>query len=160
MKAMNTSFILAVAASVFASASVFAKDLVLTDCPPAVQETIKNNSRDGKVDYIKSMNVEGRALFIAAVDLANDADLKIHVSNDGKLLKTREDLRFTDVPAAVQEAARKLIPAGGKIDEVDKEVADGKATFEIEITRPNAPELEVVFAADGAIISQKEDLSD
>ena len=109
---------------------------------------------------MKALTIDGKTLYVAAVDLADDLDLKIHVSSTGTLIKTREDMRFADVPANVQEAAKKLVPAGGKVDEVDKEVADGKVTYEIEIVRPNAPELEVVFGSDGAIISQKEDLSD
>ena len=52
------------------------------------------------------------------------------------MIKTREDAALSDAPDAVQDAVKKLVPAGGKVDDVDKEIAAGKVTYHVEIDRP------------------------
>lgn len=154
------SLILSLAAvSLLPLAPLSAKDVPLSSVPAAVQEIIRSNSRSGKIDDVKQITVEGRTLYVAEVDLPGDRDLKIHVSGTGSLLKTREDIPFSEAPAPVQEAAKKLVPQGGKVDDVDKETANGKVTYEVEIDRPNAKDLKVLFSAEGAILSQREERS-
>ena len=59
-------------------------------------------------------------------------DLKLLVGSDGKLIKTREEIDLADAPTAVREAAAKLVPAGGELDDgVDREVTDGKTIYSI-----------------------------
>jgi hypothetical protein len=106
------------------------------------------------------ITIEGRALYVAEVDLKGDKDLKLHVGSDGKLIKTREDAALSDAPDAVQDAVKKLVPAGGKVDDVDKEIATGKVTYDVEIDRPNAADLDVVVADDGTVIRRTEDAQD
>lgn len=158
MKTKNLFLTLAVA-SLMPLASSFAKDVLLADCPAAVQEIIRTNSRSGKIDDVKLITVDGRSMYVAEVDLPGDRDLKIHVSGTGALLKIREEIPQSEAPAAVLEAAKKLVPPGGKIDDVDKETSDGKVTYEVEIDRPKAADLKVVFQADGSILSQREERS-
>lgn len=156
---IKTLAAIALCGSVLATTTALAKDLKLADCPPAVQEVIQKNLRSGKLDSVKKLTVDGRTLFLADVDLAGDEDLKVYISEAGELLKTREDVRPADAPAAVMEAAKKLVPEGGKLDDVEKETAGGKTTYLVEIDRPNAPDLEVTMSADGAVLSQKDEAS-
>lgn len=157
MKKTPTIALLALAGATF---TLHAADLKLEDCPPAVQETIRAQARDGRIDDIDQITIENRTIYVAEVESAPDRDLDVHVAADGKLLKTREDADFAALPAPVQEAAKKLVPAGGSIDSVDKEVANGVTTYEVEIERPQAADLEVIFSESGAVVSQREDVQD
>lgn len=137
-----------------------AKELRLADCPPAVQQIIQANARAGTIDEIDAITVEGRTLYIAEVDLPRAGNLNIHISDTGALLKTREEMRLEDVPPAVQEAVKRITSAGGQVDDVEKEIANGVDTYEVEIDRPKAADLTVVFAADGNVLRQEEEISD
>jgi hypothetical protein len=132
-----------------------AKEIRLADCPPAVQAAINANARSGAIDDVKNVMVDGRSMYVADVNLPGKRDLKIYVSGTGALLKVREEVPLDEVPAAIREAAQKLTPEGGRIDDVDKETAEGKVTYEVDIDRPKAEDLKVVFAADGTILSQR-----
>lgn len=156
MKIHPIPFLLLAAASV-----ALADEIRLDACPPAVQQVIQANLRDGKLDEIEAHRVDDRTLYVAKIDLPGDRDLDVHVSGDGRLLKTNEDVPESEVPAAVAGAIKNLTTTtGGRLEDVEREVADGKTTYHAEIDRPNAADLEVVFAEDGALISQTEETND
>jgi uncharacterized membrane protein YkoI len=139
------------------AASSSAKDIPLAKSPPEVQATIRAHARNGKIDDVESLAIEGRRMFIAEVDFPGDRELKIYVLANGALFKTREDIRFEDAPAKVKEAAQQLIAADGKVDDVVKTTeADGKETYELELKRKGQKEVKIVYSADGSILSQRE----
>ncbi len=137
-------------------------EIELEKCPANVQETIRANARDGKVDEVKKITIDDRTLYVAEIDLPGRRDdLKMLVGSDGKLIKTREEIDLADAPTAVREAAAKLVPAGGELDDgVDREVTDGKTIYSLEIDRHKAPDLDVLIAEDGTLINQTEDPED
>lgn len=150
-------FAVVIAISFFKPTVVRADEIPLTSCPPIVQETIQKNLHGGLLDEVKFISVAGRVLYVAEVDLPGDRDLKIHVGRDGRLIKTREEITLAELPAEVVSAAQKLVPVGGKIDDVDRETAnDSTITYRIEIDRPLSRELKLHFAADGTILNQRE----
>ncbi len=152
MKALKTILatgILALAAPAYAD-----NDIRLDECPAAVQKTILDNARGGKIDEIDVIRIEGKTLYIAEVDLPRDRDLKIHVAGDGALIKTREDISLATVPEAVRDA---LESYGGKIDDLELETANGVATYHAEIDYNGQPDLEVTVAADGRVLREVED---
>lgn len=150
-------FIVLITAATLRASMANAEEISLTACPPAVQETIRQNQRAGVLDEVKVISIEGRSLYLAEVKLAGDRDLKIQVSSDGSLLKTREEIPLAELPAAVKEAAAKLVPAGGSIDDVEREVAAGKTTYRLEIDRPQTRDLKLHLAEDGAVLNQRDD---
>ncbi len=129
-------------------------ELEFEQCPQVVQETIRANARDGDIDDVNSFTLEGRTLYLVEVDLPHKKDLKLFLWSDGKLIKTQEEMTVDETPSAVVDAALKLVPEGGKLDDIDKEVADGKASYLVEIDRPEGPDLNLVLAEDGTLISQ------
>ena len=135
-------------------------DIRLEDCPQPVQTTIKQNARDGKIDEVDSHVIDGKALYIAEVDLPSDMDLKIHVSGDGKLVKTIEDIPLSELPEVVRKAAEGVAAGNGKLDDPDKETADGQVTYHVEIDRALQPDLKLVIAEDGSVLKQTEDMDD
>lgn len=154
---LSLSFLAVLAISPWAAR---ADGIALSACPAPVQKTIEQNLRGGTLDEIESITIEGRTLYVADVDLSRDHDLKIHVAADGALVRLKEDIDLSKAPEAVRDAAKKLVPAGGRIDDVDKESAGGKVTYHVEIDRPNTSDLKVVFSPEGAILSQREDHDD
>ncbi|MGA7391741.1 MAG: hypothetical protein WBL40_10000 [Terrimicrobiaceae bacterium] len=120
MKTLEALILIALADSTL---NLRADDIKLEQCPAAVQDTIRANARDGRIDDINLITIEDRTLYVVEVDLKGGKDLKLHVGSDGKQIKTREDAALSDAPDAVQDAVKKLVPAGGKVDDVDKEIA-------------------------------------
>ncbi|HEY1084011.1 MAG TPA: hypothetical protein VGE29_17240 [Prosthecobacter sp.] len=150
-------FAVLIAVALLKVSAARAEDISLASCPVPVQETIQKNLHGGVLDEVKFISVAGRILYVAEVDLPGGRDLKVHVGRDGGLIKTREEITLAEVPAAVVTAAQKLVPEGGKIDDVDRETANGTVTYRIEIDRPLTRELKLHFAADGTVLNQRED---
>ncbi len=151
---MTTTKILFARALGTAALTSRADNVKLESLPAPVRETIVANARGATVSEIDVLKVDGRTLYVAEVYLTPQKDLDLHVDADGKLIKSKEDIDLSEAPAAVQEAAGEL---GGTIDDIDKVVAGGKTTYHVDIERTNAPDLDVVVAEDGSIVSQRED---
>ena len=163
MKNKNSFFALAtiIASSAFVAPAMADDNITLQSCPAAVQKTVGDHLKDGKVDDIDRVVVEGRTLYKVEIDQKGkqgDDDLNLYIAEDGALLKTREDIQFNQAPVAVQEAVTKLLGQGGKVDDVDREVAKGKVTYLVEIDRAGDDnDLKVVVAEDGSVLSQRAD---
>lgn len=142
--------------SLFLAASItaHARDLHLHECPAAVQSTIEANARGGGIDEVDLISIEGKEIYIAEIDLPRDLDLKVYVSGNGSLLKTREDISLQAMPAFIRDAVREH---GGTIDDVEKEIAGGTVTWHVEVERKGIPDMKVVLNAEGGVISETED---
>jgi len=137
-----------------ASITASARDIQLYECPASVQSTIESNARGGVIDEVDLLSIEGKEIYIAEVDLPQDLDLKVYVSGNGSLLKTREDISLKSMPSFIRDAVREH---GGTIDDVEKEVAGGTVTWHVEIDRKGMPDIKVVLNAEGGVISETED---
>lgn len=133
-----------------------AAEVRLADCPSAVQATIQQNSRDGRLDEIESYSIQGKMLYVAEVELAGGRDLKIHVAADGALVKTREDSTLAEAPESVRKAVEAKLN-GGIADDVDKETVGQTVTYHVEIDRKGAPDLELTIDSAGKILSETEE---
>jgi hypothetical protein len=139
------------------SATTLAKDIPLEKCPLPVQETIRHHARDGVIDEVEYLAIEGRRMFIAEIEFPQDRELKIYVQANGTLFKTREEIALQDTPTAVQEAAQRLADTQGKVDDVVKTIeASGKESYELEFKLRGKKEVKIVFSPDGSILSRKE----
>ena len=83
MKTLEALILIALAGSTL---NLRADDIKLEQCPAAVQDTIRSNARDGRIDDINLITIEDRALYVVEVDLKGDKDLKLHVGSDDKLI--------------------------------------------------------------------------
>lgn len=156
---MNPTILSIGTAILLATTSIpaMAREIPLASTPAAVQQTVREHQRKGKVDEVKLVSVSGRKMYVVEIDLPTNKDLKLYISEQGQLIKTREDGAFRKLPAAVKQTVKGLIPAGGKVDDVDIETADGRVTYFVEIDRPEAPDLKVTLSENGDIIRQVED---
>ncbi|QIF03084.1 hypothetical protein [Roseimicrobium sp. ORNL1] len=131
------------------------RELTLASCPAAVQAVITSHQTAGKLGEIKTVSTEGRTLYLAEFELAGGHDLKLYIAEDGSIVTTREDLAMAKAPAAVKASAERLVPSGGRVEDVEKEITDGKTTYLVEIDVPNGKDIKAVLAEDGTVISQK-----
>lgn len=152
----KTSLILA---AIVSGMPAMAAEVRLSDCPPEVQKTIRENSRSGKIDEIESFAIQGKTLYLAEVELPNDRDLKIHVNADGTLVKTREDSSLAEAPEAVKKAVEAKL-GGGVADDVDKEVTGNAVEFHVEIERQGTPDLVLVIDESGKVLKEIEESDD
>lgn len=132
-------------------------EVPLSSCPAPVQAAIESHKQGGKLDEIKLINVEGRRLYVVDLDLSGKRDLKLHITADGAVVKTREDVSLTQAPVAVKTTADGLVPTGGRIDDVEKEISNGKTTYVVDIDVKNGNDIKAVIAEDGTLISQRAD---
>lgn len=131
--------------------------LTLTACPAAVQAVITSHQTSGRLEEIKQVTTEGRKLYLADFELPGQQDLKLYIAEDGSIVTTREDLAMAKAPAAVKAAAERLVPAGGRVDDLEKEITNGKTTYLVEIDTKDGKDIKAVLAEDGTIISQRTD---
>jgi uncharacterized membrane protein YkoI len=154
MKTILTQSLIALSLSAFSFAD---DDISLHQCPPAVQDAIQKNLRGGKLDDIEKKHYGDRSTYVAEVELPgrdDNNDLELHIAEDGRLLKSIEDIDLKDTPPAVRDALRNF---GGKVDDVDRVEMDGQVTYHAEIDRNNDDDLDVVVAADGKVIRETRD---
>lgn len=135
-------------------APALARDVRLADCPQPVQSAVTSNARDGRVDEVEMVQIQGETVYIAEVDLKGGADLKLHVAPDGKLIRTVEDIRLSTAPEAVRSALKAL---GGHVDDIDLITAGSTVSYDADVERHGEPDLDVIVSAGGKIIGQAED---
>ena len=81
----------------------------------------------------------------------------VHITADGSVVKSREDISLNQAPAAVKSAASALVPTGGRIDDVEREVSVSRTTYVVEIDVKNGADIKAVFAEDGTLLSKRAD---
>jgi hypothetical protein len=83
-----------------------ADDLELERCPAAVQETIRANARDGKIDEVDSVTIQERMLYVAKVELPGNKFLKVWFLLLERLVSPSPDEEGK--PSSVYEAIERL----------------------------------------------------
>ncbi len=124
----------------------------LRQAPEPVRKTVTDHSRGGVVDDFDTIRIDGKTIHIAEIELP--LDLKLYVSDDGSLIKIREEIPTANAPAPVLAAAK---PLGDSIKEVEKETAGESITYRVEVKRKGQADIDLHLTADGKILSQKLD---
>ena len=84
----------------------------------------------------------------------NGYENKAWFTPDGAWVMTEYDLRFTQLPQAVQDAFKAGAYASWKVDDVDKiEKTDGSVTYVIEV-ESGEKEYELTYLEDGTLIRE------
>ncbi|HTD21055.1 MAG TPA: PepSY-like domain-containing protein [Terriglobales bacterium] len=145
---MKTFIAATILFGVFGTITVFAaeKKVKLTDLPPAVQQAIKDNTKDSTLVGI-SKDVENGKVEYEAETKVNGHGKDITFDETGKLLAVEEEVPLDSVPAAAKTAIEKAA-AGGKIRKVEKITEGGKVSYEAGITK-DGKKSEALFLADG-----------
>ncbi len=80
---------------------------------------------------------------------------KLKIDASGKVIKHDEDIKHTDLPAAIQKQISAQF-AGYKIKDPEKIEEGGKITYKVELKKDNDTK-KVHFNTDGTVISNKKD---
>ena len=155
MKTTNTILTFSAALAIFAAAADHQHCPRFQSAPEAVRKTVLAEARDGVIDELEIHRIEGRAIYVAEVE--HPADLKIHVDESGRLIRVSEEIDATQLPQAVRAA---IDAENGRIDDLEKQTADGKVTYLAEIELPGNIEVELVISAEGKVASRIEKQDD
>ncbi len=140
-----------------ASEKIFQKrEIRLEEAPESVQAGIREHMRNGKLDELEKVFLDGTTIYIAEVELGRGRDLDLYFRESGALIKSVEEISHAEMPEPVRRAAEEATARGGKVDDIDRVIADGVVTYRIEIDR-RGPDLNLVISADGRILSETED---
>lgn len=78
----------------------------LTELPQAARDTIRSIAPNAEVTRLSK---EGQEVYRATVDRANEEDLHVFVQKDGTVVKTQQQIKFSDAPASVRNAISQQI---------------------------------------------------
>ena len=123
------------------------KKVKMEDLPPAVQQAIKDNTKDSTLVGI-AKDVENGKTEYEAETKVNGHGKDITFDESGKLLAVEEEVSLDSLPAAAKAAIEKQA-AGAKIKKVEKITAGEKIIFEAGLVK-NGKKSEVIVAPDGS----------
>jgi uncharacterized membrane protein YkoI len=140
------------------------------ELPPAVQKAVKEQAPNGVVDKISTETKDGHLTYkIKFQDEGMNPSL--WVTADGNVLKSdisrdkafgatgagsdtatgsARDLKFTELPAAVQKTVREQVPTA-PIADIDKHTKDGMIVYDISF-KEKGLNPKITVAADGTLI--------
>jgi len=149
----------AIATFTTASAELQKREIRLENAPEAVQAAIRVHSRGGTLDEIKRIQVQGKTIFTVEVDLPGGRDLDLYFEENGALTKSVEEIILSDAPEPVRAAVLSVIPANGKLDDIDLVSSGGSITYRVEIDRPG-PDLHLIISTSGEILDRQDEADD
>jgi uncharacterized membrane protein YkoI len=124
------------------------KKIKLSDAPPAVQQAIKDATKDATLVGV-STDVENGKTEYEAETKVNGHGKDITFDENGKLLAIEEEVSLDSLPAAAKAAIEKQA-AGAKIRKVEKITkGDNSVIYEAGITK-GGKRSEVLVGADGS----------
>jgi hypothetical protein len=139
----------------------------LTDCPAAVQETLKREAFGGKLDDIEKEMENGRVFYEADVKI-DGHNYEIVVDDKGALVhklldeddedEQETEMKLADCPPAVQKTLKR--EAGdAKIDKVDKQQQQGRTVYETDV-KIGGKNYEIVVTEEGLLLAKELDEDD
>lgn len=131
-----------------------AQELTLAQCPPVVQAAIREHGQGGSLEEIKLVERDGSTLYVAEVGLGEKRDLKMYITPDGTIVKSRQEIDFKLAPAPVRRTALGLMPAGAEVSDVDMETAEGVTSYVVEIKLTPTREVKITMQPDGKVLNE------
>lgn len=132
--------------------------LRLPEVPAPVLEAVNKEAPGGEIEAVEKEENGGLVVYIIEKTV-NRIEYEIEVMADGIMTKVtmKGDIEaiLSSLPVQVVEALNKVVP-GGEIREVQKEIDDGVAVYEIEKLVDGA-EYEIKVAADGVVTEVEKD---
>jgi uncharacterized membrane protein YkoI len=130
------------------------RELALEECPDVVIDAVADTLPGARVDEVEAIRIDDRTLYVVEAKL-DGRDIDLHVSDTGAVVQRRDEIILADAPAAVSQA---LLSFGGEVDDLERVTEGDVVTFEAEIERDGAVDLDVIVGFDGHVISQRDEL--
>lgn len=123
------------------------QDIPASKVPSVVLNTVQTKFVNAnKIDW------EKKKAFYEAEFKMDSIEYAVYVDSAGKLIMYKIDIREDELPEAVATTIR-IEYIGYKIDEVEKIEKDGITYYEIELDGKGKNDLELVFSADGKLVT-------
>ena len=138
----------ALSACLFSTVSFAQEQRVqMKDLPPAVQKTVQEHSKDGKVRGLSKELNQGKTVYEAEL-LIQGKSKDMLIAEDGAIIEVEEQVALNALPAAVQAALRKA--AGrGRITLVEAVTKNGALAFYEAHVNTRGKVTEVKVSPDG-----------
>jgi uncharacterized membrane protein YkoI len=149
---MKTMFA-ALAMSALVAGSALAQDsekkVKMQDLPAAVQQAVKDYSKDAKVRGLATEMDNGKKVYEAELIVAGHSK-DVTFDDDGHIVSVEEETTLANIPAPAREAIQRA--AGkGKVVEVEMVTEGGKTFYEAQL-KTGGKKSEVKVDASGASV--------
>ena len=115
-----------------------APSIAVSDLPPAVQKTIKEQQAGRMIADIDKEMWNGQTVYEVEFK-EKGPNSRIHVASDGSLVVSKDrkpgtyvGTQLSEAPAAVQATVKRTV-SNATIEDVDRKVKDGQAIYDVEI---------------------------
>lgn len=125
-----------------------------SELPPAVAKAIKSAAAEAKLGPITLGDEDGKKAYEAKWQ-AGGRKHEITVAVDGKVLSVEEIIPLAEAPEAVRAAVAHE-EGGAQVKEVEKVLADGKTSYEVDL-KSGKTKGEVVFDKNGKVIKREKE---
>jgi uncharacterized membrane protein YkoI len=134
----------------------------LTQVPDAVQRAIKQQSQGEPLEYVDRETKDGQTVYQAEfkreglnrhVTFAADGSI-VPDKGLGQTFRQEPSMMLNELPAAVQKTVKEQ-QAGREIADIDREMWNGKAVYEVEF-KEKGPNSRIHVASDGSMIVDKD----
>jgi uncharacterized membrane protein YkoI len=149
---MKTIFA-ALAMSALAAGLVLAQDsetkVKMQDLPAAVQQAIKNYSKDAKIRGLATEMDKGKKVYEAEL-IVEGHSKDVTFDADGHIVSVEEETTLANIPAPARGAIQRAA-GNGKVVEVETVTEDGKTFYEAQL-KTAGKKSEVKVDASGASV--------
>ncbi len=145
---MKTLLGISVAALLLGSLAMSAeKKVKMQDLPPAVQQTVKEQTKDASLVGLSKEVEKGKTVYELETKKASGQTRDLMIDSAGAVISVEEEVALESVPAAAKSAIEKAA-AGGKVTRVEQ-VTEGKSvSYEAGIVK-KGKKSEIAVRADG-----------
>ena len=119
------------------------------DLPAAVQQAVKDYSKDAKIRGLATEMDKGKKVYEAELTIAGHSK-DVTFDADGHIVSVEEETTLANIPAAAREAIQRAV-GKGKIVEVEMVTEDGKTFYEAQV-KTGGKKSEVKVDASGASV--------
>jgi uncharacterized membrane protein YkoI len=143
----------AVATSALVAALALAQDsekkVKMQDLPPAVQQAVKDYSKDAKIRGLATEMDKGKKVYEAELTVAGHSK-DVTFDADGHVLSVEEETPLANIPAPARDAIQRAV-AKGKLLEVETVTEGGKTFYEAQF-KTGGKKSEVKVDASGTLV--------
>jgi len=135
------------------------EEVRLADVPAAVRATIERELDGISLDGIELQTEKGTIQYQAEAKTADGRDIELELAEDGTLLEKQEEVRLTDVPAAVRATIEREL-GGVTPEQVERVTEKGTIHYEVEAETADGREIDLDVAEDGTLLDKEVEEAD
>lgn len=98
-------------------------------------------------------SIGGVETYVAELKPIKHRDFDIYVRSNGTLLKLKEEIPFSRLPASVRSTVKRY-RKGGEIDDVEMVTEKKKITYIVEIDNKGSADLKITLSKTGKVLKK------